>query len=167
MKINYEDKVTLNSNPLIADINKVKADDMNEIKNVVNANADIMQGLKGTVLWTNTNHTSSFASQTITLDVSMSNFDCYEIIYRNVNGENVFYNTGKIPKNHGCRLLDFYVSGGNFGLGARTRIIDYTNDTHLTAQVGRFAQAGSSGKDDNNVCIPEYIIGYKTEMFNT
>ena len=167
MKINYENKVTLNSNPSIADINKVKAADMNEIKNVVNANADIMQGLKGNVLWTNTNPTSSFAPQTITLDVSMSNFDCYEIIYRNVNTENVFYNTGKIPKNHSCRLLDFYVSGGKFGLGARTRIIDYTDDTHLNAQVGRFAQAGSAGTDDNNVCIPIYVIGYKTEMFNT
>ena len=39
-KINYTDKVTLNENPNVADINKVKANDLNEIKNVVNANDD-------------------------------------------------------------------------------------------------------------------------------
>ena len=39
-KINYTDKVTLNENPNVADVNKVKADDLNEIKNVVNANDD-------------------------------------------------------------------------------------------------------------------------------
>lgn len=35
-KITYLDKVALNENPDISDINKVKANDMNEIKNVVN-----------------------------------------------------------------------------------------------------------------------------------
>lgn len=40
MQITYEDKVALNENTGIADINKVKADDMNMIKNVVNANQE-------------------------------------------------------------------------------------------------------------------------------
>lgn len=39
-KITYTDKVTLNENPNVADVNKVKAGDLNEIKNVVNANDD-------------------------------------------------------------------------------------------------------------------------------
>ena len=39
-KITYTDKVALNENPSVADVNKVKASDLNEIKNVVNANAD-------------------------------------------------------------------------------------------------------------------------------
>ena len=39
-KITYTDKVTLNENPNVADVNKVKANDLNEIKNVVNANDD-------------------------------------------------------------------------------------------------------------------------------
>lgn len=41
-KINYADKVALNSNSDIADINKVNASDLNEIKEVVNANDDNM-----------------------------------------------------------------------------------------------------------------------------
>lgn len=39
-KITYTDKVTLNENPNVEDVNKVRADDLNEIKNVVNANDD-------------------------------------------------------------------------------------------------------------------------------
>lgn len=37
-QITYQNKVALNVNPEVADINKVKDSDMNEIKNVVNAN---------------------------------------------------------------------------------------------------------------------------------
>lgn len=39
-KITYTDKQQLNANASIADVNKVKATDMNEIKSVVNGNAD-------------------------------------------------------------------------------------------------------------------------------
>ena len=39
-KITYENKVALNVNSDIADINKVTASDLNEIKNVVNTNDD-------------------------------------------------------------------------------------------------------------------------------
>lgn len=38
--ITYANKVALNENESVADINKVKADDMNEIKSVVNNNAN-------------------------------------------------------------------------------------------------------------------------------
>ena len=44
-KLTYLDKVALNENPDIPDINKVKAQDMNEIKNVVNTNDDTVQGI--------------------------------------------------------------------------------------------------------------------------
>ena len=39
--ITYQNKVALNENPSIADINKVTDDDMNEIKDVVNNNAAV------------------------------------------------------------------------------------------------------------------------------
>lgn len=37
-QITYENKVKINDNPNIPDINKVTDDDMNEIKSVVNEN---------------------------------------------------------------------------------------------------------------------------------
>lgn len=42
MKLTYENKVAINENTDIPDINKVTDDDMNEIKNVVNNNDDEM-----------------------------------------------------------------------------------------------------------------------------
>lgn len=44
-QITYADKTALNVNSGIADINKVNASDMNEIKTVVNDNANIVQGI--------------------------------------------------------------------------------------------------------------------------
>lgn len=41
-KITYENKVALNINSTIPDINKCNATDMNEIKEVVNGNADVL-----------------------------------------------------------------------------------------------------------------------------
>ncbi len=43
--IGYVNKVALNTNPDVADINKVTDDDMNEIKSVVNANANLQGDL--------------------------------------------------------------------------------------------------------------------------
>lgn len=73
-KLTYENKVAINVNPSIPDINKCNATDMNEIKNVVNLNADeldtktrIYQGDTppdnpevGT-LWIDTNDTENLA----------------------------------------------------------------------------------------------------------
>lgn len=43
--ITYNNKVAINENPNIADVNKVKDDDMNEIKSVVNNNATELSNL--------------------------------------------------------------------------------------------------------------------------
>lgn len=45
-QITFTNKVALNENAGVADINKVKADDMNEIKSVVNNNDTAFQGLQ-------------------------------------------------------------------------------------------------------------------------
>ena len=49
-KITYTDKVTMNENPNVADVNKVKASDMNEIKQVVNENAETLTNLQEQLL---------------------------------------------------------------------------------------------------------------------
>ena len=59
-KITYADKVTLNENPNVADINKVKASDMNEIKNVVNANDDAINEINDKLIYEAWNQSVSF-----------------------------------------------------------------------------------------------------------
>ena len=91
-KLTYLDKVALNENPDIPDINKVKAQDMNEIKNVVNGLVKTEQattdeetyscnyinnlGIKRTALWSGEQSTTGEVS----LSDSILNYDAIGIV---------------------------------------------------------------------------------------
>lgn len=91
-KLTYLDKVALNENPDIPDINKVKASDMNEIKNVVNGLVKTEQattdeetyscnyinnlGIKRTTLWSGEQSTTGEVS----LSDSILNYDAIGIV---------------------------------------------------------------------------------------
>lgn len=77
-KITYTDKVTLNENPNVADVNKVKADDLNEIKNVVNANDDkfnYTQGEQRIGTWINGKPLYRKVIKVTSIDRSSNNYD--------------------------------------------------------------------------------------------
>lgn len=76
-KITYADKVTLNENPNVADVNKVKASDMNEIKQVVNANDNEIANLKGKILYEN----PSGSSSSFSLSEDWKNFKEIEVYF--------------------------------------------------------------------------------------
>lgn len=59
-KITYEDKVALNENADIADINKVTAGDMNEIKRVVNSLANLFFPIKKIVIFNDNDDHSNY-----------------------------------------------------------------------------------------------------------
>lgn len=110
------------------------------------------------VLWQNSSPTSSFAAQSITLNDS--DYDFYEIIFNQSTSVDYYMSTGKLPKGHGTRLTAMFIATG--GSGGRTRIVDYTDDTHLNVQVGRICNAGQTTvSNDNTACIPIAILGYK------
>lgn len=106
-KITYEDKEFLNKNENIADKNKVNDTDLNEIKNTVNENDDNVGDLsdlnttnknnlvsainelnskKLKKLWENSNTTSTFSPQTITL--LSDNYDYLIWFYYDDTGNN-------------------------------------------------------------------------------
>lgn len=58
--ITYEDKVPLNVNPDIADVNKVTAGDMNEIKRVVNSLANLFFPIKKIVMFNDNDDHSNY-----------------------------------------------------------------------------------------------------------
>ena len=107
------------------------------------------------ILWTNPNPTSAFSAQIITL--SSSDYDVYECIYAIDKDITDRLLSCKSIKGKGF-ILSFY--DGYEKKGA-IRSITYTNDTKLTAQQSYYEANGSS-----NYCIPLYIIGYKTGLFN-
>lgn len=108
------------------------------------------------ILWTNSNPTSNFSEQTITL--SSNDYDFYEI-YCTYNGSNAsqYANGFKTIKGKGLIISE---NGYGTGLSVR-RKVDYTDATHLL-----ISSAYGGTNIDNGYLIPIYVIGYKTETFN-
>lgn len=71
MKITYQDKVLFEEKPDIPNINKCRAEDLNEIKTSVNTNDDILNNLLNNTtikkLWENSAPTSNFGPQSINI----------------------------------------------------------------------------------------------------
>lgn len=117
----------------------------------------------GTLLWTNPNPTSA-----ITGNVTVNNMDDYDVLeifyYPYINTP--IMSSTKAKKGEIINLITIFQSGDHGYLGNRT--ITYINSTTL-----RFDVPVSVVLTDNfgrqavtDWCIPIYIVGYKTEIFN-
>ena len=108
------------------------------------------------VLWENPSPTSSFAAQTITLNDNISNYNYYEIIYRQTSGVGIYYSTGKIPSGQVCKMMLFAAT-------MYTRTLQDISGT--SCQVGNCANyttyGSSTSTNVNDVCVPYQILGYK------
>lgn len=169
-QITYTNKETLNEQPSIADKNKVKSEDMNEIKSVVNTNygevgnitnlttpdktsiVNAINSMQGKILWTNSNPNTAFSAQNVTL--SSSDFDFYEIIYKQANDVDRTFNSGLILENTGT-ILNFNTTSLYF------RVVSANSKTSIHFDNGQVGSGASS-----NAVIPLYIIGYKTGLFS-
>lgn len=171
-QITYENKVKINENAGVADINKVKADDMNEIKSVVNQNYQEQQGtnqqvtnITGQILWTNPAPTQTFAEQSITL--SSDDYDFYEIYFlcgtSSPENQRLAY-SGKLIKSYGARSS--YTYAGSGGVNVRSRIFDMVSATSIKFYDAYSATGATAYSVNNAVMIPMYVIGYKTGLFN-
>lgn len=149
--IEYNDKVDLNTTS-VANINKVSASDLNEIKGVVNNNSVVLQNTLGKSLWENANPTASFSAQTITLSESLANYSCYEIIFRQNRTSSRYMTTGKIPVGYGT-ILNAY--SNNYR----------PTGTTVSGNTIAFENASANGTTNNDYVIPVYVIGYKSGVF--
>lgn len=116
---------------------------------------------KGKILWTNPNSESNFDSQTITL--SDNDYDVLEVYYISSNGTNDdFVSSTKTPKGYKINLVSLGYNASTTPI--RVRRIDYVSDTTLSITEGK-SGTNSTSNLNNSVCIPIYIIGYKTGLF--
>lgn len=177
--ITYNDKTFLNQNTSIADENKVNDTDLNQIKDVVNTNAnnigdlsnlnegttivDSVNGCIGDVLWTNSNTTSNFISQNVNLNTA-PNYDVIGVwLYRNTT--NAELEEIRIKNGTGGSLIFgelfnniLYIQGRNF---------NFTNSTTMNFSGGFLhATNGNTTSNDNSRGIPKCIVGYKTGIFS-
>lgn len=151
--IQYNDKVDLNTTS-VANINKVNASDLNEIKGVVNNNSTILQNTLGNKLWENQNPSASFTGQTITLSESLANYNCYEIIFKQSNTNERYFSTGKIPVGHGT-ILSYITSNNSYR----------ATETTVSGTTIAFENAYVGSSANNVVAIPIYVIGYKSGVY--
>lgn len=116
---------------------------------------------KGEILWTNPNPESNFDPQTITL--SDNDYDVLEVYYISSNGTNDdFVSSTKTPKGYKINLVSLGYNASTTPI--RVRRIDYVSDTTLSITEGK-SGTNSTSNLNNSVCIPIYIIGYKTGLF--
>lgn len=136
----------------------INADNLNHIEGGIKDNDTAISDMIGKILWTNNDPAAEFQSQNITLN--SNDYDCYEIIYLQDANTQRLFNTGKILKGHGT-ILDFQAILPHY------RAVNYVSDT--TLQIGEgvdvYYTSPASTAASNTVCVPLYIIGYKTGLF--
>lgn len=115
---------------------------------------------KATLLWTNSNPSSSFSTQTITL--SSSDYDVLEVYYKEATNTGTMTSTKLIKLNNSILAIPTL---NGLKLAMFTRNLSFTNATTI-----KFYDGWKRGSDinivDNTVCIPLYIVGYKTGLFD-
>lgn len=153
--ITYANKVNLNENSGIAEINKITDANMNEIKSVVNNNATELSNLQGSILWTNPNPSASVNSGA-TATLSSSNYDYLIWIYcfNNTNLANTSIHKSSICLKGNSVIMN--IIGAASGSSAR-RVATRVSDTQYTFGDGYDSNNNVSG----TVCIPLYAIGCK------
>lgn len=122
----------------------------------------LKQQLGGTILWTNPNPNTGFTPADINLPLN-DGYDCYDVITKIGSGvDNLEMLTNRLYKNKVVvACYPFYYNGV---LYVRARA--YTHIQNSTTNKIVVGTGNNTGSDNNNVCIPYMIIGYKTGLFN-
>ena len=125
-------------------------------ENLNQMQSNVEEIIKGTLLWQNPNPNNAMVDQAINLN--SSEYDFYEVFYKNNKDVNRLKSQKSIK---GSGVSIFGLEGSAQG-NTYIRDLDYVNDT--TMIVGICANPGVSYVND--YCIPIYIIGYKTGLFD-
>lgn len=193
-KLTYLDKVALNENPDIPDINKVKASDMNEIKSSVNTlydnQGDLSSlqtttksslvgavnelksgGVYSSLLWTNPNPTSNFPSSGNRETINLKSDD-YDFIIWVCSDNNKFDSPGGcFIYFKGLRYINFNNAVGSSGSQIYNifRYVERVNDTTFNiSRCFKYRQSGGSTSlsYEDKTLLPIYAIGFKTGLFS-
>lgn len=183
VQINYDTKSDINTTATPSQ-NKVSANDMNEIKSVVNTNATLMGDLANlhttdktsavnainevitnsnpVTLWTNPSPNNNFAATQVTL--SSSDYNYLEIYYYDWTGDPVAWKDlmfQKTLKGYGTKLImQLKYDSKAYVANRRIRYIDNktlaVDDCYALIEENAF-----TNNVRNNWCVPIKILGYK------
>lgn len=140
--ITYTNKVTLNENASIADVNKCKASDMNEIKNVVNANANLVGDLS--------NLDTTDKSSVVNAINEIIDNDAYST---NEIKTNKVWTDGKPVYRKVIDLSNFAVASG-------------TSYTHNIANIDKIVNISAYMQEANGATMPYPLIAHSGAPLN-
>lgn len=158
--ITYDDKQYLNQNADIPATNKVQDTDMNEIKAVVNNNANELINLQAVELYNN----SQGSNGNITLSDSVINYSYIEIFFRNNDD---LYSSNKFENINTKELCLISTAIDISTTTPRIKTSSYSVNDNIISFIGTAdwnlkANAGTvSGDVSNNIIYITKIIGYK------
>ena len=112
----------------------------------------------GEVIWSNPNPTESFSAQTVKLKKSLSNFTEYAILFKYWRGDKQLINTGRIPIHYGTKLNSGYDNNSSRNVNEQSQP---TDNTMIFDNAQNQTSFSGNTYEDNNRCVPIYIIGYK------
>lgn len=132
---------------------------VNAVKNYVRETST------GFLLWTNPSPNSTMSANT-EINLSSSDYDMLEVIFKRTNTQTSWYSTGKVPK--GIDIpLDCTSTSSDTYAWVRSRSLQYQNDTKFKSIAPAIQFVNNNAHTvENGACIPVYIIGYKTGLFN-
>lgn len=114
-------------------------------------------------LWENTNTTTSFSPQTITL--SSEDYDYLVWIYRfHTASNNNIQKSQLVLKGAGVIMdvaWDFSPGGGSYTVADYHRKVQYTNDTTYSSEDCNIKYNNTQDAQDNNFIIPVAVYGGK------
>lgn len=144
-KITFEDLPSTNS--------PINATNLNQLQTNVESAIPTK-----TTLWTNSNPTSSFGSQSITL--SNNNYDELEIYYKEVASGSYLFSQ-KIEKGYGTRLFMCFAPSDVKG-AIYTRTMTINSETRYTFEDANYFYSSTQQQGtNNNLIVPIKIVGIK------
>lgn len=126
----------------------------------------INNNISGTILWTNPNPSNAISTENITV-ADMSNYDVIEVWFRQYRTTPNQHYTAKVIKGDQIYLVYNGVGlfQGSYYYLTRARSLTPINDTTIEIGLG-YQNNNGTITQENNVAIPEYIVGYKTGLFS-
>jgi len=154
-QITYANKVKLNDDPNIPDINKVTDDDMNEIKSIVNGNDNDFQNTLPTTLYSDSTGTNG----NVTLSDDSSNYSHFEIFFK----KDDYQSSNKVGSGYASLIAHYTnVQSNTTYIDFKNVLISGTTITVLSYQewYNNWGTTGVTAGNTNGIYITK-VLGYK------
>lgn len=135
-----------------------------DILDLINENKTEINNIKGKILWTNPNPNNSFSQQLITIS-TLPDYDEFEVFYYDSISRKAVSST-KFLNGKLVNMMAIFQWGDHGNMGNRNIIWNTDTVLQFNDAVTVIVKDAFSRTADNSLCIPLYIVGYKTGLFS-